>query len=56
MQNQEKHFYNDQQHETSELNQSENNEQECSFTAQITKTNKLPEISNEELSNFLLTL
>lgn len=27
-----------------------------SFTAQITEANRLPEISNEELSNFSLTL
>ena len=49
MQDQEKHFYNDQQHESSEFNEQENNEQGNSFTAQTTETNRQPEISNEEL-------
>ena len=56
MQDQEKHFYNDQQHESSKFNEQENNEQESSFTAQTTETNRQPYISSEEVSNLILTL
>ena len=53
MQDQEKHFYNDQQHDSSEFNRQEINRQ-C--TAQTTEANRQPEISNKELSNLILTL
>ena len=55
MQDQEKHFYNDQQHESSEFNEQERNEQEGS-TAQVIEANRQLELSNEELSNLILTL
>ena len=42
--------------ESSEFYEKENNEQEISFKAQTTETNRQPEISNEELSNLILTL
>lgn len=56
MQDQEKYFYNDQQYEPSEFNEQENNEQESSFTNPITETIRRAEISNEEISNLILTL
>ena len=56
MQDQEKYFYNDQQYESSEFNEQENNEKESSFTNPITETIRRAEISNEEISNLILTL
>lgn len=56
MQDQEKKFDNDQQPDSSELNDQENNERESSFTVETTKINRQLEMSNEELNNLILTL
>ena len=56
LQDQEKYFYNDQQYESSEFNEQENNEQESSFITPTAETIRQAEISNEEISNLILTL
>ena len=53
---QEKHFYQDEQQESSEVNEYKNTGEESAFIGQINEINRQPEINYEELNSLISSL